>query len=93
LLTTSGGLIYKAVLPPIPSSLNTFALVQGGQNDVDNYIASCFNCNRTKHDKKSKDFLNEKNLTRRCIYVTGDVYCKTKTLNNNLKYCIVHQFV
>ena len=71
---------------------HAFALAQGGQNQIDNYLASCFDCNRTKHDKKQKDFLNQNKLNRRCIYLTGKVYCKTKTLNNNLNYCITHQF-
>ena len=47
-------------------------LCKGGANDVANIVPACFKCNRGKHDKDLRDWLNDECLDETVMMGMGD---------------------
>ena len=68
---------------------------ENGESDLQNYVAACMECNRSKGKRSLNDFLASKSYKRRCMFVLeddGGVYC-AETYEDRLdqKYCYKHQ--
>ena len=64
--------------------------ILGGTDSLDNLVAACFSCNRSKGDKTPEDFYSSSGNLPRCRHLILEVYCFQRVSSVKSKYCDRH---